>query len=241
LRPERDDAWYEAKSKDYPDWQMEQEYSKTEDEALGVLKTRKFFDNDVLAEMKVGALKRLNHELSDKFQTVNVYKPPIVGGSMLYLLTLRMARKTPHATVVMDAVTGEEVASSHGKIPADRVAVIHDALARHYNSALNCWETNARAGGIMSEKMKEMATPNQCDFLGIDGKLNPKKGKGWWTSGTKMLEYDYPLEEAVRLHQVTIHTKDCNDEFCQYFVPEGKDQTAPAGGHDDWIRRGAGY
>jgi hypothetical protein len=235
LRPGRDDTWFEAIKKDMKPWQVEQEYPKTEAEALGVLKTRTFFDNAVLDDMKRASLQPIRHEISDQYQSVSIFKPPVIGRRYVVFTDPSDGKEDPHATIVMDSVTGEEVASSHDKLTADKVAQVHDALSRFYNNALNSWETNARAGGIFSEKMKELNTPNQCDFLETSGKLNAKRGKGWWTPPNGNDKFWDELEEAVRLRQITIHSKECIDEFKQFFVPEGQKPCHPDGGHDDYI------
>ena len=141
-------------------------------------------------------------------------------------------KEDPHAIIVMDA-QGEEVAESHGKTPADMCALIHDNLVRLYN-AFNGYELNTRAGGIFSQKLADLETPNQCDFLKPDGKLDNKK-KGWWTSKTLWNKAIWSLEEAVRLRQIIPRSLECLIEFEQFIVPEGEEPQKTRGGHDDYI------
>ena len=211
------------------------EYPLTEDDALTIVKTRRFFDEAAIALMRADVRDPIKHELSDKYTTVRIYKLPVVGRRYCMCTDPSDGKEDPHAITVMDSVTGEFVAESHGKIPADQCALVHDALTRLYNNALNTYELNARAGGIMSEKLKALDTPNQCAFLESNGKLNTKGKKGWWTSNNSNDMFWYPLEEAVRLNQIVIHSKDCIDELSQFFIPEGGKPCHPQGGHDDYI------
>ena len=211
------------------------EYPMTEEDALTIVKTRRFFDEQAITRMRSDISEPIKHELTDKFPSIRVWKLPVVGRRYCMATDPSDGKEDPHATIVMDAVTGEGVAESHGKLTADKVAQVHDALARYYNNALNTYELNARAGGIMSEKLKDLDTPNQCPFLESDGKLNTKGKKGWWTSGKSNEKFLYPLEEAVRLGVIVIHSKDCLDELGQYFIKEGGEPQHPDGGHDDYI------
>ena len=212
------------------------EYPMTEEDALTIVKTRKFFDNNALDDMELGAIRPIKHQLSERFPTISIFKMPIAGRKYVVFSDPSDGKTDPHATIVIDSITCEEVAVSHGKEPADVVAVIHDELARVYNKALNCWETNARAGGMFSEKMKSLDTPNQCDFLEKDGKLNNKRGKGWYSLPFTAKKFLDLLEESVRMRQVTLHSPDGITEFKQFFISEGADVPGhPHGGHDDYI------
>ena len=214
------------------------EYPMTEDDALTIVKTRKYFDASVLATMRLAALhtKPIKHEVSDRLPSIKIWKLPLVGRNYCVVTDPSDGKEDPHASIVMDSVTSECVASSHGKLPADQVAVVHDSLVRLYNNALNTYELNARAGGMFSEKMKALNTPNQCDYLGSNLLLEPKRGKGWYTFPKINQDTFLPLlEESVRMGQIMMYDIDCIDEFNQYFVPEGGVARHPEGGHDDYI------
>jgi hypothetical protein len=201
---------------------------------LTIVKTRKFFDANALNLMSAEIRNPIKHELSDKYPSIKVWKLPVVGRRYCLFTDPSDGKEDPHATTVMDSVTGEGVAESHGKIPADRVALVHDALVRLYNNALNGFELN-NVGRLILDKLKDLNTPNQIAFLNGDGKLDTKGKKGWWTGGKLSTNFIYPLEEAVRLNQIVIHSKDCIDEFSQYFVNEQGEVGHPHGGHDDYI------
>ncbi len=131
-------------------------------------------------------------------------------------------------------ILGEEVAESHLKTTVDECAERHDALARYFNNALNGWETNSRAGGAFSEKMKELDTPNQAGFLKPDGTMDKDK-KGWHSGPSSCRTFWLGLEEDVRLYQFTPRSKECVDELETIFVPEGEDPQKVAGGFDDYV------
>lgn len=235
-RPGRDDQWFSQVTRDLRPYQVESEYPETEEEALTTLKSRRFFDDAALSQMKQFVSLPLKHEMSDKYQgLVRIYKLPVVGRKYCLFTDPSDGKDDPHASIVIDAITAEEVAESHGRVPADRCAQIHDELVRYFNNAFNSYETNARAGGIFSEKIKELATPNQCAFLRADGTLDVKGKTGWWTSRSLWSRVIWGLEEAVRLMQITPHSPECLDEFNQFIVPEGEDPQKPGGGSDDYI------
>ncbi len=235
--PERTQEWYDNLHKDYADWEVECKYPRTEAEALESLKTRRFFDDTAIGEMYADIKKPAECELAKKHASVKIYRLPIVGRRYCIFTDPSTGKEDPHAIIVIEHGTCEEVAESHGKTTADQCAVIHDDLVRFYNNAFNSYELNAQAGGIFSEKIEQLGTPNRCDFLKNDGKLQPGK-KGWYTSTRGQGVRDrfvWGLEEAVRQRQITIHSKECLDEFKPFMIPEGEEPQAPKGGHDDYV------
>jgi len=230
--PYRDERWYQEKQREYASWQMEALYPRTEEEALSTLETRSFFSNlDAVFDFQTP----LKHNLSDKYgDIVKIFRLPVVGRKYVQFADPSDGKDDPHAIIVMDAVTGEEVAESHGKTPADLCAQIHDDLVREYNDALNSYELNARAGGLFSAKLKDLDTPNQCPFLKTNGELDREK-TGWWTGKTLKDTMTWGLEEAVRLGGIRIHSKECYEEFQKIIVPEGEKPQATQGVHDDYF------
>ena len=108
-----------------------------------------------------------------------------------------------------------------------------------FNNAFNSFEENASAGGIFSQKLKDLGTPNQAPRIKKDGKLDYSK-KGQWTGSTAKKSYYDLLEEAIRLWQIRIFYKPAIKELMAYYRPEGADPQAPKGGHDDFISAGGG-
>lgn len=233
ILPERTQEWWD--NLDLPDWQKECRFPKTEAEALDTLGSRKVFDKDILEQMKAGALSPISHELSDKYRDwVKIFKPPTVGGKYCVFSDPSDGKEDPHAIMVIDAVSGEQVAESHGKVSADICAQIHHDLVCEYNNALNSYEMNARAGGLFSAKIKELDTPSQCAFVKPDKTLDRKK-TGWWTSKSLKDSMVWGLEEAIRNYQIRIHSVDCINELLQFIIPEGKEPQATPGAHDDYV------
>jgi hypothetical protein len=234
-RPDRTKKDLEILTKGMPAHRVQGEYPMTEDDALSIVKTRKFFDVDAMKGMKSQISTPIAHWLSEKHFTVSIFKQAVVGRRYCLFTDPSDGVEDPHAIVVMDSVTGEEVANSHGKIKADQIAVVHDALVRYYNNAFNCYEVNATAGGVLQTKLKEMKTPNVAATLESDGTLNKHGKVGWRTAPNQNKIFLYPLEEAIRTGGITLHSAEAIEEFTQYFVEEGGNPKHPEGGHDDFI------
>ena len=236
LRPGRNKEWFEGVIKDIPDWVREQEFPNTEEEALTPLKTRMFFSRDMLNGMGNNLKPPIKHEISDKFSgIVRIWQLPVVGKRYALFTDPSDGQEDPHAIIVVDGITKEQVAESHGKTTADVCALIHDNLVRLYNNAFNGFERNTRAGGVVGAKLDELATPNQAGFLRVkDNKLDSTK-HGWHTSLQLWNLIIWSLEETVRTNCLTIRSQEAIDEFRQFIVPEGQDPQKVRGGHDDYI------
>ncbi|GAI04378.1 unnamed protein product, partial [marine sediment metagenome] len=204
----------------------------TEDEALGTLEVLAFFDADATDAMFADVMEPIKQELSDKYKTVRIYKLPVVGNKYCLFTDPSDGKEDPHASIVMDWATGEEMAESHGKIPADQCAEIHDALARFYNNAFNDFERNANPGGKFGETIKNLETPNRH--------YQDKKKEGWWTGEPQRKVMIWGLEEAIRHLSIRPHSRESINEFKQFIQPAGEKPQALADGHDDYIMAWAG-
>jgi hypothetical protein len=230
--PERTEEWYDTI--DMPASQKECRFPRNEKEALETLKSRAFFDNTAVEAMYADVMTPLEHELSDKYKgLVRIYRLPVIGRQYCLFTDPSDGKEDPHASVMLDARTGEEVAESHGKVPADLVAQIHDELARLYG-AFNAYEINALAGGHFDAKIKELDTPNQCHRLKNNNELD-KSHYGWFTGKAIKNKALWGLEEAIRLRQIIPHSRESIYEMEQFMQPEGEDPSKPQGGHDDYI------
>lgn len=236
--PERTQEWFD--NLDMPQWQKECRFPLTEKDALSTLKSHKFFQENMLDIMYADCnFAPLEHELSDKYNSVKIYRLPEIGKRYCQFTDPSEGRENPHAIIVIDGQTGEEVAESHGKTPADLCAQIHDELVRLYN-AFNSYESGpGGAGGIMATKLAELGTPNICPSLNVSTRpftLDYASGKkGWWAGKAFWDVAIWELEEAVRLRKIIPHSKECLDEFSQFIVPEGKSPQKIRGGRDDYI------
>lgn len=235
---ERTQEWFN--NLDMPLSQKECRFPLTENDALTVRKSHKFFDENAVSDMYGDVKNPLEHELSNKYKSVRIYRLPEVGVKYCGALDPSEGKEDPHADIFINAKTGEQVAESHGKCPADLCAQIHDELVRLYNNALNTYESGpGGAGGIVANKLADLGTPNICASLNVAKRpftLDTKSGKkGWWTSKPLFDVGIWELEEAVRLRSIIPHSKECLDEFSQFIVPEGESPHKPRGGHDDYI------
>jgi len=228
------DQWVnEILRKKYSKFDIEQEYPETLDEALGSPLTASFFDTDKLNEMYLDIMKPIKHELSDRYKgIVKIYKEPQAGRRYCVFCDPSDGKDDPHATIVIDSQTGEEVAESHGKTPADLCAVIYDSLVRLYNDSYSTFEVTGFSGGKMSQTVADLKTPNQHS--------QKKDRLGWWTSHNVKNTMLWGLEEAVRHSLIRPHSKDCINEFRDFFRPEGSEPQARVGGHDDYVMAWAG-
>uniref|UniRef100_A0A6H1ZEY3 Putative terminase n=1 Tax=viral metagenome TaxID=1070528 RepID=A0A6H1ZEY3_9ZZZZ len=246
-RPERIkgmslDEWFDLKVRgEYPDWQIENEYPATLEEALAPSATIGFFSKKALDAMRHNILPPIETRHSEM---VKIFKNPIVGSKYCVFSDPSDGGEDPHHIVVMDTVTGEEVALSHGKTTADVCAMIHDELSREYK-AFNGNELNAYAGGKFDETINNLQTPNRCPFISPDGvpKLN-KDGIavkfGWWTSPQLKRKMLFGLEEAIRQRQITVHDTETIEEFRNFIrTDDGKFQ-AKRGWHDDRVMAWSG-
>jgi len=242
LRPVRQeglslDEWFKLRIlPKYSPLEIEQEYPETIEEALKLSGVRAFFDINALEDMLMYVHPTVPAEINTHNGMVKIYQLPVVGEQYCIFTDPSDGKDDPHATGVMHPRTGEIVALSHGKIPADECAQIHDSLVRFYNNAFNTFEINAMAGGKMAETIKKLETPRCFGFR--KGEL--KSGEeGWWTggwSGTSVRrDMIYRLEEAIRKRLIILHDREAIEELRGFIVPEGGIPQASRGLHDDYI------
>jgi len=243
LRPVRQEGmtleeWFDLRVRPkYSAFQIEQEYPATYEEAMRPSQTRSFFDVESTEDMLSFVQKPIEADINTHNGMVKIYKKPVVGGRYCVFADPSDGKDDPHAIIVMDSRTGEEMACSHGKVPADVCASIHDELVRYFNNAFNTYEVNATAGGKFAETIEKLETPNRKAFR--KGQLN-LKDKGWWTSASVKKDMLYGLEEAVRKRLIIVHTREAIEEFKSFIQPENGDPQARKGSHDDYIMAWAG-
>ncbi len=250
LRPVRQEGmsleeFYETRLRPkYSPYELEKQYPETLEQALRPSEIRAFFDVKSLEDMLMQVQSPIKG-FSD-FDThnglVRVYKPPVVGRKYIIFTDPSMGIEDPFVTVVMDAVTGEGVCSATGMIPASKVAAIHDQLVRNYNNAYNTGEVNAQAGQSFIDALTSMNTPNIAPRRSVEGKVIKDK-RGWITAQPLREKSLGDLKEAVRTQLITIHDRDCIEEF-RYFTTIKVDDTGKVKAvgkvHDDWIMAWAG-
>ncbi len=240
LRPEREEGktleeWWDLRIKPkYTEFDREQEYPLTIDEALKPAQARAFFDLQATEAMLSDILSPLTtSDINTHGGVVKTYKFPQVGREYLIFTDPSEGVEDPFHTVVIDSKTWEGVAEAEGMVKADICAQIHDELVRFYNKAYNIWEANAFAGGKFGETIKLLNTPNQAPRRNAEtGKIVQDKA-GWWTTSNLKNTMISSLEEAVRKRLIICHNKTSIDQFVHFFIPEGGVPQMPLGMHDD--------
>lgn len=233
------EEWFELRVKPkYSALMIEQEFPETIEDALRKTAVRAFFDVNAIDAMLGYTLRSLSVTEIDTFGgMVKIYKLPVVGEKYCGFTDPSDGKDDPHASVFFHPRTGEEVASSHGKVTADICAKIHDSLVRFYNNAYNSFEENATAGGKFGETLHNLETPNCRGFR----KGKPvEKERGWWTGGPTKRDMLWGLEEAVRKHLIIVHTREAIEEMRGFIIPEGSEPQPTKGLHDDYIMAWAG-
>ena len=144
---DRDDAWYEVKKAQLPDWQLAQEYPSDPDEAF-IRSGRPVFDLDVLRAIEVVDPMR-GHLYEGEYRTdggpLAVWAEPEFDH--VYCIGADVAEGLGHGDYsvaqVIDATTEEVVAVWHGHIDPDLFGsdVLFD-LGDWYNNALIGVESN---------------------------------------------------------------------------------------------------
>jgi len=150
---ERDDAWYEAKKRDLPDWQLAQEYPSDPDEAF-IRSGRPVFDLDALRSLELvepyrGYLAKLPgrgvYEFREDGGELAVWEFPKLGE--VYVVGADVAEGLGHGDYssahVLNASTGDVVAHWHGHVDADLFGeeTLY-AIGYWYNKALVGVESN---------------------------------------------------------------------------------------------------
>ncbi len=254
-RPERItgmslDDWFELKIRgEYPEWQIENEYPETEEDFFAESKVKSFFDLKGLSRLGKNLYEPLDDitEINTHNGMVKIYELPEVGNKYLIFTDPSNGSEDPHHTVVINDITGKEVAESHGMITADICAGIHDSLVRFYEDAFNSWEVNGYAGGMFTKTLADLGTPNRCPFVSPDGELKyDRDGNaikyGWYTTPQLKRGRLIPgIEKAVRLGTIQPASKDTLEEFRAYIWIDGKVMPqAKRGWHDDRVDAWAG-
>lgn len=149
-RGDRSAEWYESKRRSLPEWQLHQEYPRTEDEAF-IQGGNPFFDVEKLA--KIEPVKgREGVIVNREFRTfveqphgnLEVWDLPVIRDK--YVVGADVAEGLEHGDYssahVLHVRTGKVVAHWHGHIPPDEYGEILSDLGHFYNKALIGVENN---------------------------------------------------------------------------------------------------
>ncbi len=237
---------------DYDIWVAEQkkelgvlfegEYPLTEDEALSVTESQRYFSidalNDLANDVKIplGDISGLN----TRNGAVKVFKPAVVGNTYAVYTDPSMGKDDPSHIIVIKSTTEEEVCNFHGNMPADEVAGIHDSIVRYYNDAFNSFEYNAYAGGVFKSAIERLGTPRVMPTRTPDDKI--KEGSvGIWISNQYKKKLLGHMATKIYNKEVIVHDAETIDEFNTMMWITGEDMPrVPEKLHDDRIMAWAG-
>ena len=242
------EEWYEVEKQEHTPFEMECEYPETLEEALKPTSTRGWFETYALDRLESNLTSPIgNVEGINTFNgMIRIFEYPVVGNKYCIFTDPSDGIEDPHCTVVINRLTGKQVAESHGKVKADICAQVHDSLVRYYFNAFNSYELNAYAGGKFDESIVNLETPSRCPFISPEGQLKLDKNNiphkwGWWTSPQLKKKIIRGLEEAIRKNQISVGMKETVDEFRNYIIIEGVGDPEPRKNwHDDRVMAWAG-
>jgi hypothetical protein len=190
VRPERDQAWYDRVRREAPDTAemnsdlyMEQEYPRTEEEALAASRVLSAFDADVLESMMDDVRKPVaNIGLANIYQKPSVGKRYMAGSDSSHGVGADFG-----VTVVMDATTGMVVADIVANYisPEDLAVETVDLLEKYHNPI---WAIEDNEWGILAiRRAQELEYPNLYE------RLRPGR-----TSGTQVMRPGWHTDEKTR-------------------------------------------
>lgn len=219
----------EVLEKKYNRWQLAKEYAESEEEAFSPTRTGSYFDLSSIDDLERDTyLQPIEHDLSKRNPGfVRIYKPPMQGRRYVLFCDPSDGKEDPHALIVMDWRTQEEVACSTGKCPVEWVANIYNDLYKAYNNAFNSFGLTGFAGGAFVKCLESHNVINQ---------YRQKKDRiGCWESSNEWKANLILLEAAVRNKQIVVHSKEMIQQMRAFLHPEGGEPEIMRGVHDDFI------
>ena len=241
---DRDEAWYEAKKRDLPDWQLAQEYPSDPDEAF-VRSGRPVFDLESLREiepidplrgyLKKGYGKNV-YDFIDDGGELAIWDMPTIGE--VYVIGADVAEGLGHGDYssahVISASTGLMVAHWHGHIDPDLFGEeVLNALGCFYNYALVGVESNNHGlttlKGLQRIGYKNLYRQRKMNHRNAQ----PGESMGWrTTSASKPLAID-ELGASIRDASLTMYDSRTIAELRTFVrLANGKMQGSP---HDDRV------
>ena len=242
-RPGRDEAWYASTRAAVPpslgmtpELYMEQEYPRSELEALAPSRALAFFDTDALLELERDVMPPREQHLGG---AVKVWRPPMVAGKYVAGGDLAWGERGAYSCLtVIDWATGEQVAEIHGRLKEDEMALETVKLCRRYNEAFVGIEMNGEGKNVVN-KMVELGYGQRMYNRDGEGSSHetaarPKRG-GWLTNGATRPVMLGELEEAVRQRAVRPRCGDGVREMMGFVRDERGVPTHTAGMYSDHV------
>ena len=229
VRPDRDNAWYEARRAEYADKSLfEKEYPANDEEALAPPRTIAAFDHDTLKLMQEDVRKPVI-VLPVGTVTANIYQD-FHPGKMYTAAsdTSRGTGKDDAITVILDTKTGYVVADIQSNlIPPDQLALASMALLSRYHNPV--WAIEDNDAGILT-----IATAQSARYPSLYYRESEKPG--WHTDERTRWVLWGELIEAVNARLVTIASDDGLAQFYSVIRNPEKDGRieGATGAHDDY-------
>ena len=137
---------------------------------------------------------------------------------------------------VIDCMTGQQVASYHGKLDPDQYGVFLNWLGRYYNKALLGVESNNHGlTTITTLKHKSYPKIYQREMLDARGSGRKMKKAGWLTTSKSKYKIIDQLVALVRDHDTGIVNYETIGEFKNYSILEDGRFGGKPGCHDDRV------
>jgi hypothetical protein len=240
---DRDEAWYEAKARSMPAWQLHQEYPRTPEEAF-IKSGNPVFDIDRLMEYETIQPIRCEVLIHDRKNTdfhevpngeFSVWDFPEITGT--YVIGADVAEGLAYGDFscfhVIEANTGDIVSTWHGHVDPDVFGIIIAEVGWKYNNALVAVENNNHGlttlkamqkygyKNLYRQRRLAQRQPEQTEVL------------GWrTTAATKPLAID-ELSASIRDGDIGIACTYTIAELKAYVRdPNGKMHGSP---HDDRV------
>lgn len=240
-RPGRDDAWYEEKRKEAaedetlgmnPDLFMEQEYPRTEEEALAPSRVISAFDMDALANMEEHVKDPV-----DRIGDIRIYQKAAVGRHYVAASDVALGvGGDDSVTVVMDVRNGYIAADIQGNdLPPDEFTALSVKMLAMYNNPEWAIEDNGPGNTVLTVA-KQLMYPRIYSRKSSAQSRN--RTPGWHTGPLTRDTMWNELQSAVRNSLITVPSKAGLAQFYSVIVKTLKNGNTRIehqyGAHDDY-------
>ena len=230
LRPVREEGltleqWFENKIKpNYDDWEIEQNYPATQEEAFSSPEAQCRFDDASLKAMKAMCDSPIRYERNG---IVRIYREPQVGFKYIFAIDPSRAGEDPSTGIIVESQAMFKVADFRGMITIQEQASIIEELQSRYNRAFTIIERNA--GGV--------SLLDALENSGITNFYKDDKDKlGWYTGAINRTAAINELAEAVHHRSFRDLSEDSLNQFLSFIRTKKKPEgVAIRGAHDDFV------